>query len=99
MAAGSRGRRREEAEVEAVMAEVTSLLQQLVELMAAKNAEGSSPATGGRIVVPQADRLFKPELMPNDVKLNSVSKLPELVEAGLVDLEDKGFDGVCSWNG
>jgi len=96
---GSRGRRREEAEVEAIMAEVTSVLQQLVELMAAKNAEGSSPATGGRIVVPQADQLFKPELMPNDVKLNGVSKLPQLVEAGLVDIEDKESEGVCSWNG
>ena len=52
-------------------AELTSAVEKLEQLMTAKAADELPPASGA-IVVPHVDQVFKLELMPNDVKLNSV---------------------------
>jgi hypothetical protein len=84
-------RRREEEEVEAVMGtDITSLLEKLADLMTAKAV--SSPV-GGEIVVPQADPVFKLELMPNEVKLNGVSSYLSWSRRAFLILKTKGLTG------
>jgi hypothetical protein len=82
-------RRREEEEVEAVMGtDITSLLEKLADLMTAKAV--SSPV-GGEIVVPQADPVFKLELMPNEARLNGVSSYLSWSRRALLILKTKGL--------